>query len=456
MGKSGLLEDFRRFWRRLLRKSHSSTLSAWASFPAPEALIQHAREFFRAEVPAELPVLAVHSRETVAHFNIDGMQKVLAICTCGSSGSLLLASYLDGHPDVLGLPQLMSQSIYPFFYRYQSMPLEEKLIAYPFFSKDGNDGRPVSFFHGDKSVSAADYYSAVKALIVAYRDWPSAFLESSRAFFLFLHMAYHVALGRRPGSSAPVIVFAQHIWDNDLASALVGDFPQTRFIHTVRDPISNFGRHLARYSGPMAAGLVVSHLTYADVPHSGMESRTLAIRFEDLHLQSEEIIRMVIGWLGLPFHSSLLESTFNGIPFTVTKGAVVWSGARPEQAIRDIRNVSFTDRCLIYAVLYEDFIAWDYPCPGIFKIAAARILVCAVFLIIPFRIELIVAASSFKSIPAQGFRFGLKSLSRIIVCRLAIMFFLAAELSRRIVGQKEILSLKSAGYSHAPLERSTP
>jgi hypothetical protein len=412
--------------------------------PAQEPLLQHARAFFRAEETNGLQSLVARKIEAIRHFDIAGMERALAICTCGRSGSILLASYLDGHDDVIMLPTSRSHRIYEFFERFESLSLHDKLIAYPFFSNDVSD-----FFQGELPIiAAADYYVAVKALFEVYGDWPLEFLESRRAFFQFVHIVYCVALGWRPASPRPLIVYALHFSDDQLARRFVKDFPQGRFIHTVRDPITNCGRLFeAWYSAPngfFTAVNVIRHLTKSDKPHSGMESRTRAIRFEDIHLHLEKTMRAVADWLGLPYRSSLLDSTFNGVPWVVTRGTISWSGARPEQAVRDSQKISFTDQCLLFAVLNEDFVAWNYPCPNIFKHAAVRVLTCVLFLLLPIEIEAIAARALFKefrSLRSGGLGYAINSLVRFFICRVAIISILAAELWRRLILRKKVLEL---------------
>ena len=53
-----------------------------------------------------------------------------------------------------------------------------------------------------------------KLFLSSMVHWPAEFLESRRAFFLFVHIAYELALGRRPASSHPLIVHAQHGMDD--------------------------------------------------------------------------------------------------------------------------------------------------------------------------------------------------------------------------------------------------
>jgi hypothetical protein len=104
-------------------------------FPAQESMLQEARALFRGQDAEEIQSLVAAKIEGIRHFDIAGMERALAICSHGRSGSILLASYLDGHDDIIMLPAGLSEKIYPFFERYASLSLRDKLIAYPVFIK---------------------------------------------------------------------------------------------------------------------------------------------------------------------------------------------------------------------------------------------------------------------------------------------------------------------------------
>jgi hypothetical protein len=410
----------------------------WGTFPAQEQMLEQARALFRAEEPKNLQSLVASKIEDIRRFDLARMERAVAICHYGRSGSKLLASYLDGHDDVIMLPMYRGWRIYQFFQRYQSLSLRDKLIAYPVFSTD--------FFQGDFPIAAADYYAAVNALFDVYGSRSIEFLESRRAFFQFLHVVYCVALGRRPSSAHPLIVYAQHSVNDQLATQFVEDFPQARFIHTVRDPITTCGRLFDRWfrdggRGFSSVRYVISHLIRADTPHTGMESRTKAIRFEDMHLHLERTMRAVSDWLGLSYQSSLLDSTFNGATWVVERGTMSWSGSNPMQAIRDIQNTSFTDRSLLFAVLNEDFVAWNYQCPKGFGHALVRVLTCTLFLLIPMKMEIITACTLIKIIPSRGFRYAMNGLIQIFFCRVGIVLLITGELWRRLISGKKVLQL---------------
>jgi len=451
-------------------------MSAKATFN-PEEILLSAKALFHADQSKNLRSVIADKIEGLRHYDVLTMERAVAICCWGRSGSLLLASYLDGHEDVMMLPATRSAGIYIFFERYQSLPLRDKLIAYPAFtelwdSAGEENGFGRSFFEGDFAISPAHYYAAVQAILEVYGTWPPEFLASRRAFFLFVHIAYNLALGRRPASLRPLIVYAQHEWDNVMAAHLIEDFPQAKFIHTIRDPISSFDRLFdwwfqaallkpkdplresnetrpqpGRRVSAVAPWKVLRHLIDADRPHFGMESRTRALRFEDLHCDTAETMRALSDWLGLPHQATLLDSTFNGIPYVVARDGKAWSGPRLEQAQRHSRNVSLKDRALLFALFYENFVAWNYPCPKIFGNPMVRCLVLVLFPLVPMKAEICVARTVFKWRVLPALKDGnlsivMNSLLRILFCRLGIIWLSMRELVRRLAYGKKLLQVE--------------
>jgi hypothetical protein len=430
-------------------------INPWAPFPAQEQLFQQVRGFYNAHEHEGLKSLIAAKFEHIRHFDITGMDRGAAICACGRSGSILLASYLDGHHDIIMLPGDRSIRMYEFFECYPSLSLYEKLISYPVFTQ---------FFHGEFSIDAAEYYAAVKAIFEMYGNHPPEFLGSRRSFVRFLHVAYCVALGRRPATRQPLIVYALHNWNDKSARRFVEDFPQARFIHTVRDPITSLSRGFDTWwggQGISTARYLIRDYTRSDKPHTGMELRTRAIRFEDLHLHLEKTMRAVADWLDLPYHSSLLESTFNGVRWMVRRKETSWSGPRPDQAIRDSQHISSIDRSLIFAVFNEDFVAWNYSCPTVFKHSFVRISVCVLLLLVPMKMEFVIAYRLIKTLPSvqwRDFRFTIRVINpdgattklegsiiqaagSMLTGRLAIIAFLARDLFGRLALGKKVLDL---------------
>jgi hypothetical protein len=386
----------------------------------PEEMLLRARALFRTEESQDLRGVIAEKIEDLGHYDVLAMDRVAAILMWGRSGSLLLSSYLDGHADVMLLPQSCGQRLYEFFERYQSLPLRDKLIGYAAFEPDYP-----GFFDGDFAISPDQYYAAVQAILEFSAKWPAEFLESRRAFFLFVHIAYNLALGRRPPSSPPLIVYCQHVWDNAAARKLVEDFPQAKFVHTIRDPISSCDGIFRHHFKWVQTHIMLPYSTLfllinKDRPQFGMESRTRTIRFEDLHSDTAETMRDISDWLGLPYQATLLDSTFNGVP-----------------------------------MLYENFVEWNYPCPKIFGNPMVRWVVFLSLFLVPMKMEIVAARAVFKERTLPSLRKGniwamIKFLSRIALCRVVIIGLLAPAFFRRCAFGTTLLRID---HKRRPLER---
>jgi len=411
--------------------------------------------------PKDLEPSVSKKIEELEHYDILGMDTVVSILSWGRSGSLLLASYFDGHENVILLPELCGQRLYDFFYRHQSLPWREKLLAYPSFLP-----HETRFFEGEFAISPEEYQAAIQAIGEFYAQWPADFLESRRAFFLFVHIAYTLALGRRPATSRPVIVYQQHNWNDALAGDLVHDFPQSKFIHTIRDPISAcdgvFHSHLSMLADRHIAlpRMVLDCLINKDRPHPGMESRTRTVRFEDLHRASAQILHDLADWVGFGYHPALLESTFNGLPYVVRRDGVAWSGPRLEKTQRHSVYFSRKDRALMYALLFENFVEWEYPCRKTFKHAAFRYPVFLVLLLAPTKMEMVGARAVMKNRIVPALRRGnwlrvIKSLAAIGYCRVQIIGLLAPAFFRRRLSPAALLEVRPNPGTGEPAETAS-
>jgi len=413
-----------------------NTIRPGARTDNPEEIVRKACLCFQAERSKDLGGLIAEKLDSLRHYDVQGMDRVVAIVMWGRSGSILLASYFDGHEDVITLPESDGYLLQEFFERYEPLPFRDKLLAYAVYEPSYT-----RFFAGDFAISRTQYYAAVQAILEFSDGWPAEFLESRRAFFLFVHIAYQLALGRRPGSSRPLIVYAQHFWDSTLARRLVEDFPEAKFIHTIRDPISACDSFFHNHVNAVERFILLpfsalNSLANKDQPQPGVEARTRTVRFEDLHSYTADTMRGLADWLELDYQPSLLESTFNGIPYVVKRDGSVWSGPRLEQLQRQSRHLSFKDRALLFALFYENFRDWNYPCPKIFRHRTVRCVTFLSLFLLPTKMEITSSKVVFKRniVPAVRQRkMGpiVASLVRIVWCRLQIIRRLGLAFLRR-------------------------
>jgi len=141
----------------LLRHARTSVAPRRHAAEAQEILVR-ADTLFRAARSQDLRDSIAEKLEGLQRYDLPAMQAVLAVVMWGRSGSLLLASYLDGHDDVIMLPETRGQRLHEFFRDYPSLSWRDKLLGYPAFLPEYP-----RFFEGDFSISSADYYAAVQA-----------------------------------------------------------------------------------------------------------------------------------------------------------------------------------------------------------------------------------------------------------------------------------------------------
>jgi hypothetical protein len=416
-----------------------------------EPLLQDAWRAYLRDAPAAAARIAAKA-ELLGHYDVPQITRAVNICFWSRSGSMLLASYFDSHDHVLLLPSNRGDFIYQFLREYAGLSLWEKLVLYPAYAASCYDTMTSDFFEGDYPIAAPEYYAAVQALYARYGEQPRLWQDTRLRFFQFLFVAYAVALGRRCATPRPLLLYAQHYTHEERARAYVEDFPDGRFIHTIRDPISAldswFDRHTVAkhppdyYASPAVE--TVRELLMWDRAHSGMEDRTRAIRFEDLHLAPAATMQRLATWLSIPYHPSLIDSTFNGTPFVFESGGVRMVGAIPANARRRSKNLDAADRALFSALLYANFRAWNYPCPRVLRPAWLRLCVVLALLAVPTKMELltarlVLARQALPALRRGRVGFALRAPLFLLGRRARMMALIAAEAWARLRGKRTLL-----------------
>jgi len=452
------------------RVSDSSRLGVPLGFADREdEILRQASRAYTGEQHS-LPGLLPKKLEVLGHYDVLGMEDAVAICFWGRSGSWLLQSYLDGHEGLIALPRNATTRIYAFLERFASLSLWEKLIAYPTYCEI-EEGVSGAFLSGEFAIPAAHFYACVCGLFEIYGHLPAARLDTRQRFFQFLCAAYAAGAGRLPATPRPLIIHAQHDHNDERARLFIEDFPRGRFLHTIRDPISSLdswydhesaaqtfilehlpdlerqryrGYFSSRYLDP--AGHGIRSLFRWDRPHRGMEDRTCAIRFEDLHLAPEVTMRRLAAWLGIAYRPCLLQSTFNGTPFVNQSGGASWVGANPPNAARRSRNLGVVDRSLLFALLHQNFLAWGYPLPRGFARRWVRVCVVAALILLPMKMELKNMRLIFRQqvLPAlRDRRIGYTCAAPcyLVIRRMIMIAFIAVQMRRRMGGKRQILKV---------------
>jgi len=355
---------------------------------------------------------ASNEQSLLQGYDVRGMRKAVALCAAGRSGSLLLASYLDGHPDLITLPMMTGEPIYRFLSQHEHLSIWEKLIAYPEYSGLMESEVGEFAIQRQSVIKRRDYYAAVHALLKVYGNQPVEWICSRAAFFQCLHVAYALACGRRASNPRPLIVFAFHLKSQYQAELFDADFEVIKFVHTIIDPISSanswfdrqvyldiesFDRSPIDKRRPIdAAASTFMRLLSWSYSHKGMKDRTRAVRFEDMHCQPEQLMRRLAGWLELPFRECLIASTWNGVPYSSEVRGIQVIGANPANARRRWNNLGPFERLLIFALMRDDFLMWAYPIPPKLQPRLIRLVVIALCIGIPMKLEFLNARENWR------------------------------------------------------------
>jgi hypothetical protein len=247
-----------------------------------------------------------------------------------------------------------------------------------------------------------------------------------------------------------------------LATCFIDDFPGGRFIHTIRDPISGLDSWFDRVQEFYSSGedyrpylakehmnsvvFTLTTLLRSDRSHLGMETRTCAVRFEDMHLAPEATMRRLAGWLGLSYHPCLLRSTFNGIPYMNESRGVTWVGANPSKTERRSKNLSVLDQAMCFALLQENFLSWNYPSPIAFRRKWIRLCTIGLLLFVPLKIEILNSRTVVRRLALPALRqgriaFTCATLWFLIHRRLRVIWLIVAEAKSRLGGKRKVLRL---------------
>jgi hypothetical protein len=190
-----------------------------------------------------------------------------------------------------------------------------------------------------------------------------------------------------------------------------------------------------------------------------MESRTRTVRFEDLQCETAQTIHDLSDWLGLSHQATLLDSTFNGIPYVVTRDGKAWSGRRPEQAQRNLRYIPRKDRALLFAFFYQNLVDWNYPYPKIFEYVIVRWIVFLSLVLFPMKMEIVAARGTLRgwTLPLlrQGKIWGaIKSLLGMVFYRVKIIRLLVPVFFQRSLYRTTLLGTQSKEFSQPAPELS--
>ncbi len=311
----------------------------------------------------------------IRHIFLEFNDRILAgdvglsmIVTSGRNGANLLQSLLDGHPQVLMIP-----SIFWFYFDWE-LHLSKNSHDIPNLIHD--------FIH--KSSFRADWYTTglgsdrSQFFDMQRQDLKTVLMKmladknsiSRRDFFVAIHVAYAVVKNINLDLIKTIVqhhhfpmthfakkylrhqhlsgMFDTSIHDEDpLFSEAASDFPQLTFLHMTRNPFDSYNSMLQSISNQQGTfdiksyyfnlyGLLAGYHEALNKAHSFPERYKL-VKFEDVHLRTEDTIRSLAAFLNIAYRDCLLESTIDG---------KLWWGNNPKKPINGTSEKMVSDAWL--------------------------------------------------------------------------------------------------------------
>lgn len=324
-----------------------------------------------------------------------GVENAFAVQNWGRSGSTFVQSLFDDHPQVLSTPNFYSRH---YFMAWAAtigrLTDAEKIDAFLRIFRQWWDTGLVDATAGLHRLGPErnEIAGVQRAKLEGYLR--AAFAGgrpiTRRTLFEAGHLAYALARDQRIASSGLQILFPIHGEERAVAAALLEDFPEARFVHTLRAPVSNvasLARHL-RFNAlddredAFSTSLRLLFLRegirsdrrftiFSDRPYFAWlatSRQAQILRLEDLHRGGSRAIGQVASRLGLSDVRGLSASTWDGKqwwnrPESGSESNLGQSPTRPafEEffSARNRTTMNIMAHCLSAAADHYESFAWS-------------------------------------------------------------------------------------------------
>jgi len=260
---------------------------------------------------------------------------VLSIGAYGRSGSGLLLSLLDGHPDCVNFQDTILSGYQDWWSSLKSNKgsyvMEDFIDLYqvifdPTFIHPsrippgaGNDFGKYSNMVGSVITGSKDIYVPKERFTHCLSQIVNQNShETSSSFFKKLHIALAFALDK-PISDRTVIVHGATNGTPQRLDFLTSGFRNNWNLLMVREPVIGHYAQINHWieendkdkpENLLPRAIIMMRSYYLAL--TGWENCTKAIRLEDLHHAPIETIKKIINWVNIPWDDCLLEPTFLG------------------------------------------------------------------------------------------------------------------------------------------------
>ncbi len=263
--------------------------------------------------------------EHVINFNKPVIENQLFIVGAEKAGTTLLLALLDNHPQVFAFPfELKFHALFNFV--SQGNNFCDLAVLNNYFLKeskfalliDGKTDDHISRYSTGKLNFETINSARLKDYLANIQN--AGFLRNE----YFLELAYSLlyAQGEKRNQIKHLIEKpGNHALD--YIEQIFHDFPASRIIHVIRDPKDNLAASklaITKYNGiwgdyipaytlkGIKKGFDIARYYYRNKQYR-------VVKFEDLIMQTDYVMRSIAKWLNIPYKACMLEPTILGIPW---------------------------------------------------------------------------------------------------------------------------------------------
>jgi hypothetical protein len=318
----------------------------------------------------------------------------VSILTTGRTGSDLLNSLLDSHPQVLTLTTHFL--VYSEFFNnsicFNAKNPRASDIADEFIGKYIYKLSTIYDIQEGMDRLGIEYN---ESLTISSHDFKSHFLEflsqrplTTKNILIAIYGSYNLCLGRDIAASK-ILVLHPHLRHE--LRLLCNDFPNTSAIFTVRDPRANFVSLIINFRNyyrqndnqQHVYGALETILDDANIARE-LKLKHIAMRIEDM--LNPDSMQSLAQWIGIDFSDSLLESTWGGLEWHGDRLSKKLFSSKGWSANRTSNNwqndLSLKDKFLIEFLTCQIISQYDYKK---IKITFSSFLIA--FILIPFPLK---------------------------------------------------------------------
>ena len=273
------------------------------------------------------------SDRLVEEVDLRRIKSTLVIMYCGRSGSYLLSNLMDGHSEILSCPphsmakvienitdillsaKKKSQFVTPDdliegIVKHQ--PFLFKETDHTVLEKEPNSGGTQN---SEMGVNKSKFCSIAKKLLISHFKKYNEEARTSDIFSL-IHWAYALALGHKISTNTPTICWQRHgIVLPQFLNFIAGSITNPIFIHTIRrfeDALDSHMEEMApEFESREEMGQVLINQFAYNLARKDIDIPQLAIKFEDMHINTEVLMRKFCQRLEIGFETILLETTLD-------------------------------------------------------------------------------------------------------------------------------------------------